>query len=306
VREQDSTGHAVVRHTVDVLTVAELPEDVDYRTGNVDVPGNVVVGGTVRSGFSVRAAGAVVIKGSVEAGASVTANGDITVGQGIVGEATRVHSREGTVTAKFVHEAQLEAGLDVGLGSYAHNARIRAGHRLLVEGRGGSGGGIVGGRCWAGQEVAALNLGSERSTNTHVYAGVDPQQHARYTDLARTATQAQLMLDRLLDAIELPALDPLEIRKLIARLPARKLVVLRFVKKASELARVRDQARREQQELAAQIAALADQAQVAVREVAHRRVVVHIGSQETVLDQTYRGVTFRLDAGTGQVAVVQS
>ena len=136
----------------------------------------------------------------LEAGATVHAAGSITVRQGIVGKGTRVDAG-GSLAAKFVQDAHVEAEGDVLIGSYAHGAFIRSGSSVAVEGRGGSGGGIVGGEVWAARNVCSRNIGSERSTTTFVAAGTQPVLHQEYEQAARVARHADSLLKNLLKAI---------------------------------------------------------------------------------------------------------
>ena len=63
----DSSGTLLTRQfTVSVQPVASIPGTVDYKTGNIDFQGNVVIGGSIASGFRVKASGDVAIAGNVE------------------------------------------------------------------------------------------------------------------------------------------------------------------------------------------------------------------------------------------------
>lgn len=292
-RQREADGTEITAYTIAVQQVAEIDGDIGYQTGNLDFRGNVAIKGSVTGGFSVRATGNIAVKGSIEAGAQLQAGGDLTVGQGIVGRHTRIEVK-GSATARFVHDAQIQAGVDVLVSRYIHGASIRAGGRVQVEGMGGSGG-IVGGQIWAIREVLTRNLGSASSTGTYLYLGIAPEQQAQYQQLSQTARQAELMLQKLLKAINLPALEAEAIRRLMARNPARKKVLVHYIKKAHQLAQIRDQQLQKQQELSQQLAQLAAQAKVEVQEQAFARTVIQIGHAELTLDQDLKRVRFSLD-----------
>jgi uncharacterized protein (DUF342 family) len=63
------TGRPVVnaRGAVDVLPVFEVPGNLDFHVGNIEFPGDVIVRGDVRSGFSIIAGGSVTVGGSLRA-----------------------------------------------------------------------------------------------------------------------------------------------------------------------------------------------------------------------------------------------
>jgi len=283
-------------YAVQIQPVARIEGDVCYETGNVDFQGNVEIGGSVQGGFHVHATGDVVVANSLEAGSEIQTDGDVVVQQGIVGRETIVRVK-GSVSAKFVHDATIQAGADVLLGSYARGAQLRASGRVQVEGLGGSGnsGGIIGGRTWGVKGIVSRNLGSERSTTTNLFVGLEPDQHARSEKLSRSVRQAELMLEKLLKAIDLPTLKADEIRKLVASNPAKKATVLHYVKKANQLAQVREKFLAEQRALEEQIAEAAREARVDVPDQAFARTAIHIGSLQLVLVENLQKVRFLVD-----------
>lgn len=295
-------GLQLRQYTIEVQQVTRIEGDVGYDTGNVDVQGLVEIGGSVNGGFFVRTTGDVAIAGSVETGAEIQAGGDIVVKQGIVGRQTSVTAGS-SVSAKFVHDARVKAGTDVLIGSYIYGAHLQAGGRVQVEGLGGkeNAGGIIGGTTWAIKGILSRNIGSERSTNTALFVGLEPDQRARFQKIGQTIRQAELMLQKLLKAIELPALKADEIRKLVARNPARRSTLLHYIKKANQLAQVREKHVREQQELAEQISVHAREASIDVPEQAFARTALHIGSLQLVLTQDLQRVRFVIDPETERI-----
>ena len=297
-QEQRSQSGSVQsrEYAVQVQPVARIEGDVCYETGNVVFQGNVEIGGSIQGGFHVQATGDVVVANSLEAGAAIQTDGDVVVQQGIVGRQTVVKAK-GSVSAKFVHDATIQAGADVLLGSYARGAQLRASGQVQVEGLGGSGnnGGIIGGRTWGVKGIVSRNLGSERSTTTHLFVGLEPDQHARFEKLSGSVRQAELMLEKLLKAIDLPTLKADEIRKLVARNPAKKATVLHYVKKANQLAQVREKFLAEQRKLEDQIAEAAREAQVDVPDQAFARTAIHIGSLQLVLAENLQKIRFLVD-----------
>ncbi|HJP29069.1 MAG: FapA family protein [Candidatus Latescibacteria bacterium] len=175
---------AVESGVVHVRSVFTVPGDVDYDVGNIDVPGDVEIRGLVGSGFSVKAGGTIAVTGTTEPGATLQARGDVIVGQGIVGEKTRVIAG-GSVTTKFIQNSSVAAAADVTVGSYIFSGRVRAGAGAVrVENRGGGrGGSIVGGQVLAGTTVEVHRIGSPETDRTLVGIAIDPTLAARVTEL---------------------------------------------------------------------------------------------------------------------------
>ena len=296
VQEEEASedGAQLRRYTVSVYPVTQVAGDVGYETGNIEVPGSVAVAGSVLAGFRVRAEGDVVIAGSADNGAHIEAGGNVTVQQGIVGADTRVQAG-GDVVAKFVQEAMVEAAGDVTVGSYIHNAEVQAGGQVRVEGAGGSGGGIIGGRAGGVKGIWSRNVGSPHTATTRVYAGIDP---ALVTQIgaARVAIQrAELLQRQLLQVVGLQSLEAGEIRAALVGNPARKKVVLHYVKKANELAKARQAQADELGGLMAAAEENVGEALVEVGENAYAGTNVQVGHRRIVLAEDLKAVRFFAD-----------
>lgn len=156
---------------VNVFPVYEVNGDVDYSIGNIDFVGNVVVRGSVLTGFRVRAAGDIRIIGGVE-GAEVYADGSIEITAGIVGLNKGLVKAKKTVKASFIQDGNVEAGEDVIVTQSIMHSNIRAGRNVSCQGTKGL---IVGGIVQAGEEIRARVIGNTSSTVTVLEVGVLPE-----------------------------------------------------------------------------------------------------------------------------------
>ena len=93
-----------------LLTVAELlhvNKDVDFSVGNIKYTGDVLIGGSVRPGFSIEAEGSIHIKGEVESATVTSRAGQVTIDKGVVGKGdTNISAKQG-VTISFAQDAHL-------------------------------------------------------------------------------------------------------------------------------------------------------------------------------------------------------
>lgn len=148
---------------VDVLPVFEVLGDVDYSVGNIDFPGEVIVRGDVKSGFSITARGSVTVRGLVES-ASITAGGDVAL-TGVVGEHETYLKVGGNLTAAYLHttEAHVTGTIEV-TGEIMNSTLVAQLVRTNPKGR------IVGGQITAETEIDTGTLGSReaRATRVHV------------------------------------------------------------------------------------------------------------------------------------------
>lgn len=148
---------------LNVSPVYLVPEDVDFTTGNIDFPGSVIVKGSIKAGFEVRAKNEVVattIRGRVIAGGGVMAR------QGIIGgqEAADIYS-EGSVYAKFIHKAKIITNEGVYVKKSIMNSEIYAEKEIVVDGVPGS---IIGGKVFSVEGISAKIYGSEAYIKTDV------------------------------------------------------------------------------------------------------------------------------------------
>jgi uncharacterized protein len=216
---------AVEAGSVHVRSVFAVAGDVDYEVGNIDVPGDVEIGGLVGPGFTIQAGGTITISGTVENGVTLQAGGDVLVGQGILGEKTRVFAR-GNVTTKFIQNSTVVAGTDVLSGSYIFNGRVRAGAgKVRVEDRGGDrGGSIVGGQVMAGQRVEVYRIGSAETDRTLVGIAVEPSVAAQVTELRQEHQKLVGQIAALQSSLGVTSPnDRQQLVRLLTRTPAEQL-----------------------------------------------------------------------------------
>lgn len=297
VEDVDGDEGGLVRYTVHVYPVTQVEGDVGYETGHIDVPGSVLINGTIKAGFHVKAGGDVAVSGSVDDGAMIQAGGNVTVQLGIVGDDTKIEAT-GSIAAKFVQEATLRAGEDVTVGSYIHNADVAARGSVNVEGAGGTGGGIIGGTVWGAKGLTTRNLGSARSTGTHVRVGVDREGFAEVEKAQQIIRQVDTLLPRLLQSAGVASLDADQIRLSLLKNPGRKKILQHYIKKATQLAQLRQVQIEKRRDLLAQISAKAQSVVIAVAGTAYARTEVAIGGHQLTLQDDLKVVRLRLDTST--------
>ncbi|MBT3346718.1 MAG: DUF342 domain-containing protein [Gemmatimonadetes bacterium] len=302
IEEEDADGGGLVRYTVHVYPITQVDGDVGYETGHIDVPGSVLISGTIKAGFHVKASGDVAVSGSVDDGAIIQAGGNVTVQLGIVGDETKVEAT-GSIAAKFVQEATLRAGEDITVGSYIHNADVAARGSVNVEGAGGAGGGIIGGTVWGAKGLTTRNLGSAGSTGTHVRVGVDREEFAEVEKAQAIIRQVDTLLPRLLQSAGVASLDADQIRISLSKNPGRKKVLKHYIKKATQLTSLKQAHIEKRRQLLDQISAKAQSVVIAVADTAYARTEVGIGGHQLSLQDDLKAVKLCLDTSTDPPAI---
>ncbi|WP_269531954.1 DUF342 domain-containing protein [Chitinimonas sp. BJYL2] len=156
-------------------------QDIDLSSGNINFDGTVHVNGDIRAGMSVRVAGDVIVEGTVEA-AEVVAGGNIVVKGGIIGKAevggnaaeTARIQCNGTVQAKFMEHAVVEAGKAITAESGIRQCELTAGESIMVGKPGSNQGSLIGGRARAHLWIRSPVIGSPSGAPTVVQVGVNP------------------------------------------------------------------------------------------------------------------------------------
>jgi uncharacterized protein (DUF342 family) len=150
-----------------VLPIAYIQGDVNYDTGNIDFNGSVHIMGSVLPGFSVKANGDIIIEKNVD-DAYIESAGSITVKMGVVGRENVKLVAGGTVVAKYLLNAKVEAAGDIVVEDSIINCDVFANSMISVVAKQGK---IIGGRTTALYEIQVNVSGSPNETETQLNVG---------------------------------------------------------------------------------------------------------------------------------------
>jgi uncharacterized protein (DUF342 family) len=158
-------------NTLDVMDLFVINSDVDYHTGDIRFPGNVLVTGSVQRGFSIEAEGDVTILKFAEP-CRIKAGRDVLIKGGIMGDGKGKCKIEAgrNIKVGYAENAWLEAQGDVTLGDYAMQSFIYCCGRLLLDKKKGA---IIGGEAMSDQGIEAKSFGSSACVKTSIVAGVN-------------------------------------------------------------------------------------------------------------------------------------
>jgi uncharacterized protein (DUF342 family) len=163
-----------------VESVIEL-QDVDMATGNIHFDGNVIIHGMVQAGLSIWAGGDVIVSGIVEA-STIEAQGDIELRGGVVGQGTAKIKARGSISARFVESANVEAGDSILVTDLIMHSDVTALNKVEVAG--GAKAQIIGGVTRAAQTIKARVIGSPAAVQTRIEVGVNPYMKTQLEQLS--------------------------------------------------------------------------------------------------------------------------
>ncbi len=178
---------------IEVEDVYTVTKDVDFKTGNIDFVGTVIISGNVKDGFKVKASGDIQVGGSVES-AYIEAGGNVLIKNGVIGRnAGQVKAGKNIIT-KFAESCTLETNEDIILSGSVLHSNLKAGKRVIAIDNEGI---ILGGRVLAGREVYAKKIGSWSEVKTSIEVGIDPTIRTEVILLAEQVEQDKQRLKQL-------------------------------------------------------------------------------------------------------------
>lgn len=162
---------------INVFETLYIKGDVDNTTGNIKIAGNVIISGTVLSGFIVEATGNIQIYGGLGS-VKLIAGGDIVLRGGVIGGNL---SCEGDLTSRFIENCRVFVKGDIKT-DYVMNSNIKCGKSLHAI---NSISKIVGGKYLVGENILANIIGSNASIKTYLELGTDPSTIKRQQELTK-------------------------------------------------------------------------------------------------------------------------
>jgi len=174
-------GHIEIHNgLICVEKVLVIEGNVDYRVGNIDFDGSVVIGGDVMPEFRVSAKGNIEVYGSVD-DATIETDADLVVRYGIFSKGRGSIHAGGDVKAWHFENVEVHARR-IYVTSSAINCQLNAREFIEV---GGLPGTLVGGVATARDYVYANSIGSDLGTRTEVIVGDTTELDSQIGELKR-------------------------------------------------------------------------------------------------------------------------
>lgn len=210
-----ASGHLLFRNgCFEVTEVLMISGDVDYSVGNLDFPGDIVIGGEVRAGFTVKAAGTITIHGTVE-GAALLSGKDVILKKGMNGSYEGEIHAAGQVRASFLENCKIYANGSIYSNSII-SCKTYSGDSVYAE---GSIAAIMGGSVTALYSVTARTIGNKNLKETVLTLGTAPWLIEEKGTLRKEQKEVSSTLEKLNKNLDY-------LHKNKASIPAAKLEVL--------------------------------------------------------------------------------
>jgi uncharacterized protein (DUF342 family) len=154
-----------------VLRVQEtlvIKGGVDFSTGNIIFPGDVVINGQVSDGFKIYSGGSVTIKQTFDVTECVT-HRDLVVTGGIIGRGAGLLKVGGGIKTKFIENCRAAARKAVIVDSEINNASVFTLEHIEMSDKGL----ILGSDIYAVNGVKAGGIGKKAAKATRIHCGID-------------------------------------------------------------------------------------------------------------------------------------
>lgn len=168
---------------VSIEEVLLIDGNVDYSTGNIEFVGNVLIKGSVLSGFKVKADKDIFIEGVVES-ADLEAGGDIIVSEGIIGseEVNNKIIAGHDIKAKFMQNMDVTCGNELKVVKHILHCDVEAKGKIdVTEGKGI----IIGGTIKSETGIRANIGGGKYGAKTTFVIGVFSSTENEYRELTK-------------------------------------------------------------------------------------------------------------------------
>ena len=159
---------AIEAGCANVDEVLLIKGEVDFHTGHILFPGDVVIEGAVHDGFKVWSGGSIVCKSTIDA-FDVNAKKDLICAQGIIGRRRGQVRVGGELKAKYIQNCRVAARGDVKVAAAVISSRIFTLGTLDL----GDKGVIMGGEAFATHGIRCGRLGNQAFQSTSLHVGTD-------------------------------------------------------------------------------------------------------------------------------------
>lgn len=157
----------------------EVEANVDFSTGNIDFPGNVIVNQSVKDCFTVKASGDIEVRGLVEA-ATLIAGQDLHANGGFAGREQGIAEVQGNLYGKYLDAVRVHVAGDL----CAEREIINCETTVLGDISSPTGS-LIGGRTYASGAIELMDLGASAHPVTELHIGVLPQLDPLIARLSR-------------------------------------------------------------------------------------------------------------------------
>lgn len=177
---------------ISVNETLEIAGNVDYSTGHIAFPGDVIIHGAVCDGFRVAAGKSIFVKQTMDA-SQVLSRGDLVVDGGIKGRGEGLVRIDGNVNAKFIENATVESHSSINVEKAVMHSNLSCLGIVDL----GETGVLVGGEIKAEGGIRVGHVGRPDSPSAIIRAGSDYIAEGKLLSARAQIDRLETKLDKL-------------------------------------------------------------------------------------------------------------
>ena len=143
--------------------------DINFHTGNIDCPGDLLIKGSIMAGFKVKAEN-LTVTGSIE-NAEVECRGNLACTGGIIACQDYPLVCGANLWCKYLENSRIEVKNNIFIAGSSLHSFLRAGNNIVLC---HSSAVLVGGKSEAGNSLYSGSLGAKWATPTEIVLGCEP------------------------------------------------------------------------------------------------------------------------------------
>ncbi len=160
---------ALENQQIVIHKILTIDGDINFHTGNIDCPGDLLIKGSIMSGFKVRAEN-LTVTGSIE-NAEVECHGNLICAGGIVACHDYPLVCGANLWCKYLENSRIEVKNNIFIAKSSLHSFLKAGNNIVLC---HSSAVLVGGKSEAGNSLYSGILGAKWATPTEVILGCEP------------------------------------------------------------------------------------------------------------------------------------
>lgn len=281
-----------------VVDIYHVTGNVDYETGNLDIETDLLISGSVLSGFTVKSQGNICIKGSVDNGATVFSKGDLSVEKGILGSKTRVISL-GNLDTVYIQDAEVIVKGNVVIRSYLFNSILRANGTITVlKAHGSKSGRAIGGVACSSTGIQLSTAGSPSNPRTIIAIQPDPEITSQLNKIEEQGRYCSENISKISRTLPFDCSDPGQIKAILAKLePSKKEKMVKLLTVFSKLIKRQKAIKEKKQEIYDQVNLAMQKATIRITQEVFQGSEIRMDEKKIVINTDAGPTSFRLIDG---------
>ena len=171
--------------------------DINFHTGNIDCPGDLLIKGSIMSGFKVKAE-KLTVTGNIE-NAEIQSSDDLVCAGGIVACQDHPLLCGANLWCKYLENSHITVKNNIFIAGSSLHSFLKAGNNIVLC---NSSAVLVGGKSEAGNSLYSGSLGAKWATPTEIILGCEPFMAENLVDQSHKLKKIETELNELKERVD--------------------------------------------------------------------------------------------------------